>query len=352
MGISVEIPAIWDQLAETMYLKDSPTAEVRISDVASFLFGRVRSKNALPEVAQPVVGQSGYIVALQLKAIPFIEQFLGKKKVSSGSYPLGAVSAIDLRDEPSCLLPNPFDALVLYVTQAALDEVAYAHRAPRVERLDWPQGAFDPIVHHLGQTLLASLENPGGISKIFLDHILHALNCHFASSYGGVIISSPKSCGGLSPLQMRRATEYLDAHLDGNIVLRQVAEVCGLSVSHFARGFKQTFRVPPHRWLTDRRVDRAKDLMTNSGEPLAEIAIQCGFADQSALNRSFKRIHGSTPGMWRRKTARGAGGHASPAAKPASSLRKIETGRNANTAERLEWEEVEPRPERAMASTR
>ncbi len=110
MGISAEIPTVWNQLAETMYLKDSPTAEVRLSDVASFSFGRVQNKTGLPEIAQPIFGESGHIIALQLKPIPFIGQFLGKKKVSSGSYPVGAVSAIDLQDEPSCLLPNPFDA--------------------------------------------------------------------------------------------------------------------------------------------------------------------------------------------------------------------------------------------------
>jgi AraC-like DNA-binding protein len=100
---------------------------------------------------------------------------------------------------------------------------------------------------------------------------------------------------------MRRATEFLEAHLDGNVTLEQVAEVCELSVSHFARAFKQSFHRPPHQWLTERRVDRAKDLMTNSRAPLADIAIQCGFTDQSALNRSFKRIYGVTPGIWRRQ---------------------------------------------------
>jgi AraC family transcriptional regulator len=237
---------------------------------------------------------------LQLKPIPFIEQFFGKKKVSSGSYPIGGVSAIDLREEPAVLLPNPFDALVLYITPAALDEVAYAHRAPRVQQLVWPQGAFDSVVHHLGQPLLSSLERPHHASKIFLDHVLQALNSHFVCSYGAVRTSTPQFRGGLSSLQMRRATELLEAHLDGDIALQQVAEACELSVSHFAHAFKQTFHVPPYRWLIERRVDRARDLMTNSRLLLADIAIRCGFADQSALNRSFKRIHGVTPGTWRR----------------------------------------------------
>jgi AraC family transcriptional regulator len=291
--MSTQIPTVWNQLAEAMYLKDSPTAEIRLSERASFLFGRFQSSAGLPEIARPVVGERGHIVALQLKAIPFIEQFFGNKKVSSGSYPVGGVSAIDLQEEPAVLLPSPFDALVLYVTQ----------------------GAFDSVVHHLGQTLLSSLERPHFAPKVFLDHVLQAMNCHFVCSYGGVAISAPQFRGGLSSLQMRRATELLDAHLDGNIALQQVAEACELSVSHFARAFKQTFRRPPYKWLTERRVDRARDLMTNSRLPLTDIATQCGFADQSSLTRAFKRIHGVTPGGWRRRTTRDRGG-------PGSSIRE------------------------------
>lgn len=305
MDTTTGVPTVWNQLAQNMYLQDSSVAEVRLSERAMFRFGRFQSREGLPEIARPVVGECGHIVALQLKAIPFIEQFFGNRKVSSGSYPIGGVSAIDLQEEPAVLLPNPFDALVLYVTQVALDEVAYAHRVPRVEKLLWPQGAFDPVVHHLGQTLLTTLEQPHHAPKIFLDHVLQAINCHLVCSYGGVRISTPQFRGGLSALQIRTATEFLEAHLDGNIDLQQVADACDLSVSHFARAFKQTFRRPPHRWLIERRVDRARDLMTNSRLPLADIAIQCGFADQSALNRSFKRIHGVTPGIWRQSTTRG-----------------------------------------------
>jgi AraC family transcriptional regulator len=323
MNTATEVPTVWNQLAEAMYLKDSPTAEVWLSERASFRFGRLRSSKGLPEVACPVVGERGYIVVLQLKAIPFVEQFLGKKKVSSGYYPVGAVSAINLQEEPAALLPHPFDGLVLYVTQDALDEVAYAHRAPRVEQLVWPLGAFDPVVYHLGKSFLASLEQPHHASKIFLDQVLHALNCHLVCSYGGVTIPAAQFRGGLSSLQMRRATELLEAHLDGKISLQQVAEVCELSVSHFARAFRQTFRKPPYKWLTERRVDKAKDLMTNSRLPLADIAVRCGFADQSSLNRSFKRIHGVTPGMWRRRTTRGRSGPSSSSGGDVGPYRKL-----------------------------
>jgi AraC family transcriptional regulator len=306
MDMNVNVPTVWNQLAENMYLKDSPWADVSLSDCASF--GRLQSREGLLEVARPVVGENGYIVALQLKAIPYIEQFLRNKRVSSGRYPVGAVSAIDLREEPAVLLPNPFDAMVVYATQDALDEVAYAHQGTRAEPLVWPLGKFDPVVFHLGKALLPSLEKPHHTSKIFQDHVLHALNCHFVCAYGGVKKSAPQFRGGLSSRQMRRATELLEAHLDGNITLQEVAAACELSVSHFARAFRQTFHRPPHKWLTERRVDRARDLMTNSRLSIADIATRCGFADQSALNRSFKRIYGITPGIWRRRTARSRSG--------------------------------------------
>jgi AraC family transcriptional regulator len=305
MNTATPVPAVWNQLAEAMYLKDSPAAQVTLSEHDSSPFARVRSSRGLPETARPIVKEEGFIVALQLKAIPFMEQFFGRTKVASGFYPIGAVSAIDLRDEPAVMLPHPFDALVLRVTQASLDEVAYAHGARRVEQLAWPLGHFDPVVYHLGKTLLTSLEQPRHTSKLVVDHVLHALNCHFVCSYGGVKMPATQFRGGLSSLQRRRATELLEAHLDGKIALQQVAEACDLSVGHFARAFRQTFRRPPYKWLIERRVDRARDLMTNSRLPLADIAIQSGFADQSALNRTFKRIHGVAPGIWRRTTTRG-----------------------------------------------
>lgn len=304
MDRASEVPTVWNQLAETMHLKDAPTANVKLSEHASFSFGRFQSSAGLPEISRPITGQKGFIVALQLKPIPFIEQFYGTTKVSSGSYPIGGVSAINLRDEPAVLLPHPFDALVLYVTQAALDEVAYSHGVQRVEQLVWPLGHSDPVVYHLGKVLLSSLEEPQHASELVVDHVLRALNCHLVCSYGGVRITAQQFRGGLSSSQKRKATELLEANLDGKIALHEVAEACDLSVGHFARAFRQTFRRPPYQWLTERRVDKARDLMTNSRLPLADIAIQSGFADQSAFNRTFKRLHGVAPGIWRRTTTR------------------------------------------------
>ncbi len=104
--------------------------------------------------------------------------------------------------------------------------------------------------------------------------------------------------GGLTPWQLRRTRDEIDAQLDREVSLAQLAGHCGLSTSHFARAFARSTGIPPHRWLMQRRVDRAKELML-TGAALAEIALMCGFSDQSHLTRVFSQMVGLTPGRWR-----------------------------------------------------
>jgi AraC-like DNA-binding protein len=109
--------------------------------------------------------------------------------------------------------------------------------------------------------------------------------------------------GGLAPWQLRRAMDFIRANLSGNISLEQLASVCDLSVNYFARAFKECTGVLPHRWLVEMRLEKAKDLPLNTKMPLAEVAVACGFADQSHFSKTFVRATGNTPGAWRASEA-------------------------------------------------
>jgi len=111
--------------------------------------------------------------------------------------------------------------------------------------------------------------------------------------------------GGLAPWQLRRAMDFMRADLSGNISLEQLASVCDLSVNYFARAFKKCTGVPPHQWLVEMRLEKAKDLLLNTKTRLAEVAVACGFADQSHLTKTFVRATGNTPGAWRRERSIG-----------------------------------------------
>jgi AraC-like DNA-binding protein len=92
----------------------------------------------------------------------------------------------------------------------------------------------------------------------------------------------------------------LAANLAGNVSLEVVAEVCGLSVSHFSRAFRKTTGLAPHAWLQQARVEHAMALLRQRIHSLSEIALACGFVDQSHFTRVFVQRVGLTPGSWRR----------------------------------------------------
>jgi AraC family transcriptional regulator len=106
--------------------------------------------------------------------------------------------------------------------------------------------------------------------------------------------------GGLAVWQTKRTVDYIEAHLGAKIAIEEMAKVVRLSKSHFSRAFKCTLGSSPMSYVAARRVERAKLMMTSTQERLADIAIACGFADQSHLNRYFRHAVGMSPGLWRR----------------------------------------------------
>jgi transcriptional regulator of acetoin/glycerol metabolism len=114
-------------------------------------------------------------------------------------------------------------------------------------------------------------------------------------------VSKPsRACGGLSPSTLRRIHEYVDSHLDRHIALETLAATAELSLYHFARTFKQTEGTTPHAFVLERRLAKARELLTDSSLSLSEVALAVGFADQSHLTRRFREIVGVSPGQFRR----------------------------------------------------
>jgi len=112
--------------------------------------------------------------------------------------------------------------------------------------------------------------------------------------------------GGLAPWQVRSVTTYIDANLSAPLSCEELARLARLSVSYFARAFKCTFGYSPHVFLMRRRMERAQGLMLETNAPLAQIALDCGFADQAHLSRHFLRLTGERPASWRRARASGS----------------------------------------------
>lgn len=106
---------------------------------------------------------------------------------------------------------------------------------------------------------------------------------------------------GLAAWQMRRVTAHIDAHLASSIRNRDLAAAAKLSCGYFCQAFKDSFGCPPHAYIVRRRVERAKELLETTSTPLSQIALDCGFSDQSHFSRIFRRVAGEAPRLWRHK---------------------------------------------------
>jgi AraC-like DNA-binding protein len=104
----------------------------------------------------------------------------------------------------------------------------------------------------------------------------------------------------LAPWQTRRVLEFIEANLTETIRIEELAAVAHLSARQFSRAFHSDFGEAPYAYVVRRRIERAKEIMLLTDEPLANIAAQVGLSDQPHLTRLFHRIVGESPANWRR----------------------------------------------------
>jgi AraC family transcriptional regulator len=122
----------------------------------------------------------------------------------------------------------------------------------------------------------------------------------------------PPGGGGLAPWQVQRVKKHVDAALETTIRARDCAKIARLSTPHFFRSFKTSFGETFGDYVTRRRTERAQEMMIMTDQPLCEIALCCGFADQSHFSRVYRRRVGSSPGSWRRQRQREPVTHEEP----------------------------------------
>ncbi len=281
------------------------------SDIAPVLVSRSlrKSEIAITEVRsdEPEVGLSGsipaddaYMISLKLKDYPDCEG-RAERKVLKYNVFAGATYIYDLKTDPRYVINKPYHSIFFYVPRRALNAVAEQSSAT-IHHLHCPLGeAFDdPVIRHLGMSLLEAVRRPAEANQLFVDHVTMAIALHAATTYGGMRFLRTPAKGGLTQRQFKRVCDYIDANLEGTTRLEALAAECNLSPSHFARAFRHTTGVSPHQWLLRRRVEAAKALMQVPTLALAEVATMAGFTDASHLSRVFKAIAGISPGAWRR----------------------------------------------------
>lgn len=294
--------AYGQRLGEFVGVEKPPTLGVELFRKLPIAVTRVRWDERAEGYSARMAREDAFLVCLQLRDFPSHPYWVDGLPVPIPPIRRGEFTLLNLNSEHASCLRDPLDCVATYVPRAALDALANEDGAPRVDSLHIPPGVplDDIVVRGLMSSLLPALERPEQANRLFLDSVATALLTHLACAYGEMPIRSRPRRGGLAPWQERRAKDALTTHIDGDISLEQLASACGLSRSHFARAFKASTGMPPHRWLVARRVERARELLLNSTLSLEQIAVRCGFSDQSHFTRVFVKLVGVAPGAWRR----------------------------------------------------
>lgn len=294
--------AVGDRLGQLFKIQSAPAFASCSLQNSTMAVTDIRSQDPVLGVSDPVPREDAYLLC-------FLVADMRDHQVWEDGHPFprrtvraGEFILRDLKRGQAALIDQPHHSIHVYIPRQALDGLADNEGASRIEELAYRPGEplCDPIVRSLAACLQPAFAKPEQANLLFLDHILLAMGAHVAVTFGNLKRRDKPLSGGLAAWQERRAKEVMRAHLGGDIGLEYVARECQLSVSQFSRAFKTTTGVAPHRWLIQLRVEAAKQCLSDPKIRLAEVALVCGFADQSHLTRVFARYTGVTPAAWRR----------------------------------------------------
>ncbi|MDB5409886.1 MAG: hypothetical protein JWL84_4798 [Rhodospirillales bacterium] len=158
----------------------------------------------------------------------------------------------------------------------------------------------DPVLRQTTLKLEALIEAGSSGSRLYAEALgivlAHEL---FRLSYCGAVRAEPIR-GGLAGWQQRSVGQYIEDNLSEQISLAELAELAKLSVFHFSRAFTRSFGMPPHRYHTCRRIEKAKILLAKLNQSVTEIALDLGFSDTSSFTAAFRKLAGRTPTEFRR----------------------------------------------------
>lgn len=161
----------------------------------------------------------------------------------------------------------------------------------------------DAALFATAQKLTALIEGPVSDDCSYLEALGRVLAHELMRVNQGGTQSKQAVRGGLAAWQQRTATAYIDEHLSDSVPLATLAGLVGLSTYHFCRAFKQSFGVPPHRYHTGLRIERAKALLARPAFSVTDIGLTLGFSETSSFTAAFRKATGLTPTAYHRSLA-------------------------------------------------
>jgi AraC family transcriptional regulator len=162
----------------------------------------------------------------------------------------------------------------------------------------------DEMIRQIGLAILSEMASETAAGRMLVETSALALSARLAHSYAEPVSVRPQKsrAHGLDQIRLRRVLDNIAQHLDEDITVAHLASVACLSSFHFARMFKASLGIAPHRFVSQQRLERAMVLLAEGKQSLSDIALSSQFSSQASFSRAFRRATGMTPGEYRRAT--------------------------------------------------
>jgi AraC family transcriptional regulator len=276
------------------------------SETASFSIPPTAKREFMPvDVAKVKAPRGNWVlpavneVRLGLILSDYSADWHSSKGLLSIDVSAGSLSICEFNQPRHMEMRNPAKVALVVLRNEILEQTLHDGRKPRVE-LQERHALQDHNLRRLMEILLYERRHGFQSGAFFLDGIAAALASHLIHYYSADAPLIANSIGGMAPSALRRCITLMEARLEGDLRLDELACVAGLSTSHFIRSFRESTGKTPYQFLLDRRVQRAQTLMRNPRTPLTEVAKSSGFANQHHLARIFRGVTGVTPSAYRR----------------------------------------------------
>jgi AraC family transcriptional regulator len=157
----------------------------------------------------------------------------------------------------------------------------------------------DELLHRIATVLLPSVTGGCRNGCVFVENLAATLIAHVDRNYGTGSDRADTGTGRLPASVLRQIQDTVESRLSEPLRVRDLAGVARLSEFHFLRAFKRSMGISPHQYITERRIHRARALLSTTDVPVAEIAWRVGLVNTSHFNAQFRKHTGVTPGAWR-----------------------------------------------------
>ena len=288
-------------LGQAFGVSDAQSLALKSDNATLAAITYVNSPTGQPDPTNPQAPEKGFTIPVQLAQPNSLNwgSWVDDRYTHTPRWRRGSIGIFDLESIPRVLRDTPFEVIHFNLPRGTLDAFTEDADLPMIGSLHCLEGHPDPVLYHLAAMIrpyvCQQIELPG----LFLDHYLQMLCSHIVLTYGAVSLPHEFHKGGLAPWQKRRALEVLEQNLSGDLRLTRIAAECGVSTSYFCRCFRTTFGTSLHRFVVNKRIERAQQLLLHSKLSIAQIAIEAGFSDQAALSRTFAANSGAPPARWR-----------------------------------------------------